>query len=83
MKALTKGSGTLQEIDGVPVRNSGTSEGTGADQEISHGFAAAPKRLELIPMEAGVVFSAVTVQAAHFHVTVTTGKDWAWVAETW
>ena len=67
----------------LSLRNSGTSTGTGADQEISHGFSAAPKRMELIPMEAGVVFSAVTVQATHFHVTVTTGKDWAWVAETW
>ena len=83
MKALQKGAGTLQEVDGVPVRHSGTSSGTGADQEISHGFAAAPKRLELIPLVADAIFSSLTVQAAHFHVTVTNGKAWAWVAESW
>lgn len=83
MKALTKGSGTLQEIDGVPVRNSGTSEGTGADQEISHGFAAAPKRLELIPLVTDVVFSGLTVDTTHFHITATSGKAFAWVAESW
>jgi hypothetical protein len=83
MKALQKGAGTLQEVDGVPVRHSGTSEGTGADQEISHGFAAAPKRLELIPLVADAVFSSLTVQDTHFHVTVTSGKAWAWVAESW
>jgi hypothetical protein len=83
MKALQKGAGVYQEVDGIPVRHSGTSEGTGADQEISHGFSAAPQRLELIPLEAGVVFSSLTVQAAHFHVTVTSGKEWAWVAEEW
>lgn len=64
-------------------RHSGTSEGTGADQAISHGFAAAPKRLELIPLEAATVFSGLSVDTDHFHVTVTSGKDWAWVAETW
>jgi hypothetical protein len=83
MKALSKGSGVLLEVSGVPVRHSGTSEGTGADQEITHGFAAAPSRLELIPLEAGVTFSSLTVDTAHFHVTVTSGKDWAWVAEAW
>ena len=67
----------------LSIRNSGTSTGTGADQEISHGFSAAPKRMELIPMEAGVEFSSLTVSATVFNVTVTTGKDWAWVAETW
>jgi len=83
MKALQKGVGVHQEVDGVAVRHSGTSEGTGADQETSHGFAAVPKRLELIPLETGVVFSGLSVAAAHFHVTVTNGKDWAWVAESW
>lgn len=83
MKALQKGAGTLQEVDGVPVRHSGTSSGTGSDQEISHGFAAAPKKLELVPLETGVVFTSLTVQAAHFHVTVTAGKAWGWIAESW
>ena len=73
----------IVEQPGMPVRKSGTSEGTGADQEITHGFAAAPKRLELIPLEAGVTFSGLTVDTDHFHVTATSGKDWAWVAESW
>ena len=76
-------SKAIVEQSGMPVRKSGISEGTGADQEISHGFAAAPKGLELIPLEAGVTFSGLTVDTDHFHVTVTSGKDWAWVAESW
>jgi len=68
-------------------RNSGTSEGTGSSQEITHGFAAIPKRIELIPLEAGVTFSDFVEpdegSPDHFHVTVTSGKDWAWVAESW
>lgn len=83
MKALQKGSGVLEEVAGVSVRHSGTSIGTGSDQQITHGFSAAPKRLELIPLEAGVVFSNRTVEDNHFHITVTTGKNWAWIAETW
>jgi len=65
------------------ARNSGISEGTGADQSVNHGFISTPKRIELIPLEAGVTFSALTVDTTHFHVTVTSGKDWAWVAEMW
>ena len=67
-------------------RYSGTSEGTGSAQEITHGFATIPKRIELIPLEAGVVFSdyvaPTTGSETHFHVTVTSGKGWAWVAES-
>jgi hypothetical protein len=68
-------------------RYSGTSEGTGSSQSITHGFAAIPKRIELIPLEAGAAFSDFVApeegSETHFHVTVTSGKDWAWVAETW
>ena len=67
----------------LPLRRSGTSTGTGSDQEISHGFTAIPDRMELIPLEAGVTFTSHTVDTTHFHVTVTSGKDWAWVAESW
>jgi hypothetical protein len=85
MKALQKGAGVLQEIAGVVVRHSGTSTGTGSDQVISHGFTAAPKRLELIPLDVGVstVFSGRTVEAIHFHITVNAGRSFAWVAEDW
>lgn len=72
-----------EAISRMPERISGTSEGTGSDQNITHGFAATPKRLELIPLEAGVTFTSLTVDTTHFHVTVTSGKDWAWVAESW
>lgn len=75
--------GLTAVIEHLNHRHSGTSEGTGSDQEISHGFASAPKRLELIPLVADAVFASLTVQAPHFHVTVTSGKNWAWVAESW
>lgn len=62
-------------------RYSGVSIGTGADQQIS--LQAAPKRLELIPLEAGITFSGLTVDTDHFHITVTTGKDFAYISESW
>jgi hypothetical protein len=68
-------------------RYSGTSEGTGSSQQITHGFAGIPKRIELIPLVADAVFSSFVAPTAgsetHFHVTVTSGKAWAWVAESW
>lgn len=86
MKALQKGDGVLLEVDGVAVRKSGTSTGTGADQQISHGFDAVPSgrfSLALIPIDSGTVFSNLSVEDTHFHVTVTSGKAWAWVAKKW
>ena len=85
MKALQKGAGVLQEVAGVIVRHSGTSTGTDSDLVISHGFSAVPKRLELIPLDVGVstVFSNRTVDTTHFHITVTAGRNFAWVAEDW
>lgn len=65
------------------VRHDGAFIGTGADQQISHGYQAAPKRLELIPLESGITFTGLTVDTDHFHITATTGKDCAWVAESW
>jgi len=78
-------SGIYEEIPNVVVRHSGVSEGTGSDQEISHGFTAAPKRLDLIPLDVGesMVFSGRTVESTHFHITVTAGRNFAWVAEDW
>jgi hypothetical protein len=85
MKALQKGVGVFEEVGGVIVRHSGTSTGTGSDQEISHGFTAAPKRLDLIPLDVGVstVFSGRIVEPTHFHITVTAGRSFAWIAEDW
>jgi len=88
MKALQRNTGAgggLKEVSGVPIRKSGTSEGTGADQVISHGFATVPRRLDLIPLDVGesTVFSGRTVEANHFHITVTAGRSFAWVAEDW
>jgi len=85
MKALQKGAGVFEEVGGVIVRHSGISEGTGADQVISHGFTAAPKRLDLIPLDVGesTVFSNRTVETTHFHITVSVGRNFAWVAEDW
>jgi hypothetical protein len=85
MKALRRGAGVLQEVEGVIVRHSGTSTGTGSDQVISHGFTATPKKLDLIPLDVGqsTVFSNLTVDTTHFHITVSVGRHFAWVAEDW
>lgn len=86
MKALSKGAGVFQEVSGVLVRHSGTSVGTGADQEISHGFASAPRRLETGPLDtddAAIVFSGRSVEATHFHITATNGLHFFWIAESW
>ncbi len=89
MKALQKGPGVLNEVDGAVVRHSGTSEGTGSSQEITHGFGTtwAHLKIEYWELESGVTFSDFVAPTAgsldHFHLTVTTGKDWAWRAESW
>jgi hypothetical protein len=75
--------------DQTILRELGTFEGTGAAQEITHGFGTTwtHLKIELVPLEAGVVFSSFVAPTAgsldHFHVTVTSGKDWAAVAESW
>lgn len=85
LKPLVLGANGFEETTGIPVRHSGTAIGTGANQEISHGFTAAPKRLDLIPLDVGVstVFSGRIVEPTHFHITVTAGRSFAWVAEDW
>ena len=78
-------SGMYEEIPNVVIQHSGTSEGTGTDQEISHGFSAVPKRLDLIPLDVGesTVFSARTVEPTHFHITVSVGRNFGWIAADW
>jgi hypothetical protein len=80
---------TIVYSDQTIVRQSAAFEGTGADQQVEHGFGTTwtHLKIELVPLEAGVVFSGYVAPVAgsldHFHVTVTSGKDWAAVAESW
>ena len=85
IKPLVLGANGFEEAVGFPVRHSGTAIGTGANQEISHGFTNKPKRLDLIPLDVGesTVFSNCTVDPTHFHITVSVGRHFAWVAEDW
>jgi hypothetical protein len=85
LKPLVLGANGFEEAVGIPVKHSGTAIGTGDNQQISHGFTAKPKRLELIPLDAGVptVFSNLTVSDDHFDVTVTSNRNFAWIAEDW
>lgn len=82
VKAIVYSDQTIQ-------RQSATFEGTGASQEIQHGFGTTwtHLKIELVPLEAGVVFTDYVAPTEgsldHFHVTVTSGKDWAAVAESW
>lgn len=70
-------------------RLSGTSTGTGADQEITHGFGSTwtHLKIKLVHLETGALFSNYVEPAAgsldHFHVTVTSGKNWMWIADSW
>ena len=38
-----------------------------------------------MPLDVGesTVFSGRTVESTHFHITVTAGRSFAWVAEDW
>ena len=80
-----------EELSIRPARLSGTSEGTGSDQVITHGFGTTWTdthfRIRLVSMEAGCVFSNYTLDSVsgrdHFHVTATSGKNWGWIAESW
>ena len=75
------------------VRNSsGSSTGTGSEQTIAHGLGATPKRVYAYPTEdpAGTVFvwKAPTIaegaaDATNIYITVTSGKDFTWIAEVW
>ena len=80
---------TIVYSDQTIQRQSAEFEGTGASQEITHGFGStwSHLKIELVPLEAGVVFSDYVAPTDgsldHFHVTVTNGKAWAAVAESW
>jgi len=82
---------TIVYSDQTTQRQSATFEGTGASQEIQHGFGTTWENLkiELVPLEldGSVVFSNFVEPTAgsldHFHVTVTSGKAWKAVAESW
>ena len=80
---------TLVYSDQAVQRQSNTFTGTGSDQAIEHGFGTAWShlRIELIPIDAGTVISGFVAPIAgsldHFHVTVTNGKSWVAVAESW
>jgi hypothetical protein len=67
--------------------NSGTSTGTGSEQTIAHGLGVEPTRVYAYPTEdpAGTVFTWGTPgkDATNIYITVTTGKDFTWVAESW
>ena len=67
--------------------NSGTSTGTGSEQTIAHGLGATPKRVYAYPTEdpAGTVFAWGTpgADATNIYITVTSGKDFTWIAEVW
>ena len=67
--------------------NRGDSTGTGSEQTIAHGLGAAPKRVCAYPTEdpAGTVFvwGSPGADATNIYITVTSGKDFTWIAETW
>ena len=67
--------------------NRGDSTGTGSEQTIAHGLGAAPKRVCAYPTEdpAGTVFAwgSPGADATNIYITVTSGKDFTWIAETW
>ena len=68
-------------------RTSGTSTGTGSEQTIAHGMGEEPGKVEAYPTEdpAGTVFTWGTPgkDATNIYITVTSGKDYTWIAESW
>lgn len=79
-------------IDTDLVRaNRGDSTGTGSEQTIAHGLGTVPKRVYAYPTEdpAGTVFtwkapiSEGGADATNIYITVTSGKDFTWIAEVW
>lgn len=80
---------TLVYTDEFVKRQSNIFTGTGSDQIIEHGFGTTWTHLKitLVPLETGTVFSSyvapTTGSLDHFHITITNGKSWAAVAESW
>lgn len=71
---------------------SGDSTGTGSEQTIAHGLGVTPKKVGAYATEdpAGTVFvwKAATIplggaDATNIYITVTSGKDFTWIAEVW
>jgi hypothetical protein len=60
--------------------STGTSEGTGSNQQISHGLGASPNIVSIVPTESGATVSGLYVDSTNINVTVTSGKDFGWFA---
>ena len=82
------GSTAWNSLAYTGVRNSsGSSTGTGSEQTIAHGLGATPKRVYAYPTEdpAGTIFvwGSPGSDATNIYLTVTSGKDFTWIAEVW
>ena len=58
----------------------GTSTGTGASQTIAHGLSSIPNVISIVPTESSAVVTGLYVDNTNLYLTVTDGKDYAWVA---
>lgn len=58
----------------------GTSTGTGSAQTIAHNLGASPNLISVVPTETGAAVTGLYVDSTNIYLTVTDGKDYAWVA---
>ncbi len=60
--------------------SSGTSEGTGSNQQIAHGLGASPNMVSIVPTASGASVTGLYVDSTNINVTVTNGKGFNWSA---
>jgi parallel beta-helix repeat protein len=68
---------------GYITENSGTSTGTGAQQTIAHGLAAAPTRVLLSESTTGgaLAYQSAAADATNIYITATNAKTYQWEAK--
>ena len=72
----------VKDNPGYVTENSGTSEGTGAEQTIAHGLAAIPNRVFFSNEDDGAnPYQSSAADATNIYVTAVNVKKYHWKAE--
>jgi hypothetical protein len=67
--------------DGLGMRTTASSTGTGAEQTIAHLLGAIPKAVNVVATGSNAVIAATRADATNIYVTVPLGETYIWSAE--
>lgn len=60
--------------------STGSTSGTGSNQQIAHGLGAAPNLVSIVPTDSGTSVTGLYVNSTYINITVTSGKGFNWMA---